>query len=175
MKTKHWIYLHGICVHRNLYIFVAEIQVTFITRSVAGQNSLLNTISLQNPQRKSKIDFSKRVHQLRLVAVKKRAHHCKEGAYCLWWPQVAVMLCAEWFLGRRNLSKQRYTGGLRQEGNTSLPGGTNHRLATRISDERALVPEILAWYLCKWRRKIGSVANVLRVDERIILKCSSKN
>jgi len=31
-------YLHGVYTYRNLYIFIAEVQITFITSSVAGEN-----------------------------------------------------------------------------------------------------------------------------------------
>ena len=46
-RTKHWSYLYGIYVHGNLYIFVAQVQVIFITSTIAGQNYLLTRISLK--------------------------------------------------------------------------------------------------------------------------------
>lgn len=46
-RTKHWSYLYGMYVHRNLYIFVAQVQVIFITSTIAGQNNLLTRISLK--------------------------------------------------------------------------------------------------------------------------------
>ena len=66
------------------------------------------------------------------------------------------MVCAEWFLGSRNLSTQRYTGGLRQEGTLSFPGGTDHQLAAKISDKRSVVPDLLVTCGMTAQNRLGS-------------------
>jgi len=114
--------------------------------------------NMKFPLRKLKRDFMKLVHSF--VYSQSTNELITQGkSVQLWGSPVAVMLCVEWFLGSRNLSIQRYRGGLRPEGTWSLPGGTNHQLARRISDKRAVIPEMFV--PVEWQRKIGPVANVL--------------
>jgi len=114
-------YIYGIYVHGNLYIFVAQVQVIFITSTIARQNYLLTRTSLKKSHWGSKkLPLWNAFTNLRWLH--SRMYTPQDTASCC-----DGHLCAERLLRNHNLYTMTCPVASGENALLSPPGSNNNR------------------------------------------------